>query len=133
MTKPGYKTKSFWAIALSMVLAVLMALGFEPNAVDAGPVAKAVGLLATLLAALGYTVWRGAVKVGDTTKPAWRQTEFWLSMAAILVSIAMASGVFEMSGPLYQALAAVAAVLAAAGYGGAQQQTLPGIIDDELL
>lgn len=120
----GYKTKSFWAAVAGMVLAVLYALGFGPDALDS-EVGKAVGLAGSLLVALGYTAWRGSVKAGQPGKAAWKQSEFWLSLAAVAVSLLMASGAFDVDGSVGKALAGAASFLALLGYGGAQAKSAP--------
>lgn len=125
MTKPGYKTKAFWLTTAAMATAVVMALGYAPEGLNPGPAGKAVGLLAAMLAAAGYAVRRSLVKKGDPTKPAWRQTEFWLSCAALLVGSLLASGAFAADGTVYKALGVAASMLALLGYGQSQAVQKP--------
>jgi hypothetical protein len=49
-------------------------------------------------------------------KPGFKTSEFWLTLAAVLVSMLMAAGVFGPQGNLYKALEVVAGILAAMGY-----------------
>lgn len=57
--KPGWQTTEFWLSSAATLLGILMASG----AIEAGSTwDKVVGLLITVLAALGYTVARAAVK-----------------------------------------------------------------------
>ena len=61
MDKPGYKTTEFWLATLAVVVGVLMASGaFESG----DSVAKALALVASVLASLGYSVSRGMAKKG---------------------------------------------------------------------
>lgn len=122
---PGYKTKGFWLTILSFIVAVLYALGFAPDAVDGGTPAKVVGLVASVLAAAGYAVSRGRVKLGTDAKPAWKQTEFYLSIAAFLVAALMASGAFDSEGRVVEVLGIAAGLLAMLGYGAGQKKQTP--------
>lgn len=61
--KPGYKTSEFW---LSLIAAVLAAL--VPFVGDYPPVAQAVGIGLSILAALGYTAARTSVKNNNEQK-----------------------------------------------------------------
>ena len=56
-------------------------------------------------------------------KPGWQTTEFWLSLIAVLVGTAIASGAVEEGTTLYQALAFIAVALTAMGYQVARRQT----------
>jgi hypothetical protein len=58
-TKPGYKTTEFWLAFVAMVIGAAFASGIFP-AESAGD--KVLGLAATVLTALGYTVSRTMVK-----------------------------------------------------------------------
>ena len=64
--KTGYKTTEFWLSAAAMVVGLLLASGmFEPAACKAswcGTALQALGLVATLLAQLGYTASRAMAK-----------------------------------------------------------------------
>lgn len=122
MQAPGLKTKAFWLTAGGLVLATLVALGYGPEATD-GTIGKGVALGGSLLAALGYTGWRGSVKAGQPGKPAWKQTEFWLSIVAVVVSLAAASGAFEMDSTAGKVIAFLGATLATLGYGKAQAKS----------
>ena len=57
--KPGYKTTEFWLSTIAMTIGALMASGIveTDSSFD-----KALGLAATILASLGYTVSRTMVK-----------------------------------------------------------------------
>ena len=60
MDKPGYKTTEFWLTFAAMLLSMLFAAGIfgEQSAVY-----KVLEVGAAVLAGLGYTVTRGAVKM----------------------------------------------------------------------
>ena len=47
--RPGYKSAGFWAVVATNIIAVLIALGYDPAGADPGSVAKAVGLLVGFL------------------------------------------------------------------------------------
>lgn len=49
-------------------------------------------------------------------KPGWKTTEFWLSLAAMLVGAVVASGVVPEAGPWSQVVGIIAGVLGALGY-----------------
>jgi len=57
--KPGYKTTEFWLSLAAMVIGAAMASGAFG---DESTLGKIVGLAASVLGALGYTITRGAVK-----------------------------------------------------------------------
>ena len=52
-------------------------------------------------------------------KPGWKTSEFWLSVAAVLVGALLASGAIT-SVPMMQALGIAASVLGALGYTAAR-------------
>lgn len=57
--KPGYKTTEFWLSTAVTVISMLYASG----AIGTGTgIDKVIGLIAGVLAAMGYTVSRGAAK-----------------------------------------------------------------------
>ena len=58
MTKPGYKTTEFWLTTVAMLVGALMASG----AFVEGPVAQGLGVVATILGGMGYSVSRGMAK-----------------------------------------------------------------------
>jgi hypothetical protein len=58
-TKPGYKTTEFWMAFVAMLIGAAFASGVFP-AESTGD--KLLGLGATVLSALGYTVSRTMVK-----------------------------------------------------------------------
>jgi hypothetical protein len=59
--KPGYKTTEFWLSLAAMIVGAALASGvFET---DSGG-DRILGLAATVLASLGYTVSRGIAKKG---------------------------------------------------------------------
>lgn len=55
-------------------------------------------------------------------KPGWKTSEFWLKVAALVVSLVLMSGYLDVSNAqhakLYDALVAIAGILAALGYAG---------------
>jgi hypothetical protein len=113
---PGYKTKSFW-----LTLAITLVGAFTASGVvasDSG-VAQGGALVFSALAAMGYTAIRAFAKSADGEKPAYKKTEFWLSMATVAVSALLGAGVFSAESGAAQALGLVAAALAALGYGAA--------------
>lgn len=61
-TKPGWKTSEFWLSTGAVVLGAVASSGLL---VPASPVAVAVGLLTSVLGALGYTASRTKVKTCD--------------------------------------------------------------------
>lgn len=60
-SKPGYKTTEFWLSTAAMVVGALFASGIFP-AESSGE--RILGLAASILASLGYTVSRAMVKRG---------------------------------------------------------------------
>jgi len=58
-TKPGFKTTEFWFSTAAAVIGILFASGFIA---EGGNVDKIVGMAATVLAGMGYTVSRGLAK-----------------------------------------------------------------------
>lgn len=58
--KPGWKTSEFYLTVAASIVGLLLASG----AFIEGPVAQALGVAATTLSALGYTVSRGQAKKG---------------------------------------------------------------------
>ena len=59
-TKPGFKTTEFWFSTAAAVIGILFASGAiaEGSSID-----KIVGMAATVLAGLGYTVSRSITKL----------------------------------------------------------------------
>jgi hypothetical protein len=57
--KPGYKTTEFWLAFAASVVGAAFASGLIPSE---SPIEKILGLAATVLASLGYTVSRTLVK-----------------------------------------------------------------------
>lgn len=57
--KPGYKTTEFWLAAVTSVVGLLMASDVFPTESAAG---QMLGILASVLASLGYSVSRGLAK-----------------------------------------------------------------------
>jgi len=53
-------------------------------------------------------------------KPGWKTTEFYLSLAAIVVGALVASGAFPADSPWFKLLGIAASILAALGYTGAR-------------
>lgn len=59
--KAGYKTTEFWLSTAAVVVGMVISLGFaDPD--GAGTWDKVVGVVCSLLAAMGYTVSRSNVK-----------------------------------------------------------------------
>lgn len=59
--KSGYRTTEFWLSLAAALVGSLLAAGAFPSE---SPWARALGALAASLAALGYSVSRGAAKRG---------------------------------------------------------------------
>lgn len=57
--KPGYKTSEFWLSLAAALLGAALTAGLFP---DTSPWAKILGVFASVLSALGYTVSRSIVK-----------------------------------------------------------------------
>lgn len=110
-TKPGYKTPGFFLAAITTIGAALMASG-----ADMGAAANAVALGISGLTAAGYTAYRVFKKSEDPKKPAWKTTEFWLSIAAAVLSIMYASGLVVDGGTFDKVVGFAAAALSMAGY-----------------
>lgn len=108
--KPGYKTVAFYA---SLVLTAFGALAASGS--DVGGLGV-IGFVFTSLSAAGYTAWRGFKKSENAKKPAWKTTEFWLSVSAALVAAVYASGLFAATSTVGKIVAAASALLASAGY-----------------
>lgn len=110
-TKPGYKTPGFFLAAITTIGAALMASG-----ANMGAAANAVALGISGLTAAGYAAFRAFKKSDDAAKPAWKTTEFWLSIAAAVLSIAYASGLVVDGGTFDKVIGFAAAALSMAGY-----------------
>ena len=54
--------------------------------------------------------------ISPAVKPGWQTTEFWLKVAAILLTALFASGVIPTSGMAAQITAIAATILGALGY-----------------
>jgi len=57
--KPGFKTSEFWLTAAATIVGLLVASGAFA---DAGPIGKALALLASALATAGYSYGRSLAK-----------------------------------------------------------------------
>lgn len=110
-TKPGVKTAGFWLASIVTLASALFASG-----ADLGPAASAVGFAISGLTAAGYAAFRAFKKSDDEHKPAWKTTEFWLSVVAAGVSIAYATGLIADGGTADKIVGGIAALLAMAGY-----------------
>jgi hypothetical protein len=66
--KPGWKTSEFWLSLLAMLLGALLASDAIPTD---SPTAKALGVVASILGALGYQVTRAAVKASGNKAAAF--------------------------------------------------------------
>lgn len=109
--KPGYKTPAFYLAILATLGSALFASGAAPGAVE-GYIA--MGL--TGLSAAGYAAFRAFKKSTDGTKPAYKTTEFWLSIAAALCSVVYASGAVTETGTVGKVIGVIAGLLAMLGY-----------------
>ena len=58
-TKPGYKTTEFWFSVVAAIVGLLFAAGVVPTG---STFEQVLSLVATILAALGYTVSRAIAK-----------------------------------------------------------------------
>lgn len=56
----------------------------------------------------------------EPVKPGYKTTEFWLSAVAVLLGLAMASGLIPSGSAWDQAVGLVVSALAAMGYTGAR-------------
>lgn len=110
-TKPGFKTLGFYLAMLATLGSALIASG-----ADVGAVGSAVAAGVTGLTAAGYAAFRAFKKSADPTKPAWKTTEFWLSIAAALLSVAYASGLVSDGGTVEKIVGIGASLLAMLGY-----------------
>jgi hypothetical protein len=61
--KSGYKTTEFWMIAAATIISTMLASGVFP---EGSVTLKMLGIAASILTALGYSVSRSFVKVADT-------------------------------------------------------------------
>jgi hypothetical protein len=61
-TKPGWKTTEFWLSFLAILAGAVMASGILDSLGNDHWAVKAVGLIVTILSAIGYTAQRGIVK-----------------------------------------------------------------------
>lgn len=59
--KPGYKSTEFWLSSIAILVGIVMASG---AIVEDSPVAQAIGVAASVLGAMGYSVSRGMAKKG---------------------------------------------------------------------
>lgn len=66
--KPGYKTSEFWLSLLAMLVGALVASDAIPTD---STVAKALGVVASILGALGYQVSRAYVKASGNKAAAF--------------------------------------------------------------
>ena len=60
--KPGYKTTEFWLALAATAIGAAAASGAIPTD---GPIAQAIGMIASALVALGYTGARFALKKAE--------------------------------------------------------------------
>ena len=115
--KPGYKTYGFWGAV------ALMVVSFFTNADVVGDhslVEKLAATIGALVTAAGYTAIRTFKKKDGETKPAYKTTEFWLSLAAGAIGALYASGAFDAGGPADRimgiAMGIATMILAGLGY-----------------
>lgn len=59
-------------------------------------------------------------------KPGYKTTEFWLTVAAVVVGLLIASGAFREGEPVYQVLTFAASALAAMGYSFSRSSVKKG-------
>lgn len=110
--KQGFKTLAFWAAAAVTALSALVASG----AAVPGWASQGAGAIVGMLTAAGYASWRSFRKGGPDGKPAWKTSEFWLSVAAAIVAGLLAAGVFPAGSTGDKLIAGAASLLALLGY-----------------
>ncbi len=59
--RPGYRTTEFWLTAIAEIVGLLLAGGILSTEGD-GAIARILGTIIVVLAALGYTVTRASLK-----------------------------------------------------------------------
>jgi len=64
-TRPGYKTTEFWLSLLATLIGLLMASGALDQLPEDSWIAKLIGGVVAVLAALGYSASRAKVKSGQ--------------------------------------------------------------------
>lgn len=64
-TRPGWKTTEFYLSLAAVIIGAVMASGALEGLGGDHWVVKVIGIVASVLGALGYTVARGFVKAGD--------------------------------------------------------------------
>jgi hypothetical protein len=111
MNTPGYKTPAFYLTLAATALAALFASG----AALPGSVASSGAVLLAALGSAGYASVRAFVKGADG-KPAWKTTEFWLSLSAVVVGALLGSGAFTDASSGAKLLGYLASALGALGY-----------------
>ena len=57
--KPGWKTTEFWLSLVAVLVGAVVASGVVP---ETGPWSQVIGIVSTVLGALGYSVTRGFAK-----------------------------------------------------------------------
>lgn len=107
----GYKTTGFWAVCVATVAAAILGSGV----ISSDSMSGGISAVIAALGAAGYSSLRAFVK-GDNGKPNWKTTEFWLSVAAVVVGAVLASGVFLDGSEVARLLGGASALLAALGY-----------------
>lgn len=108
--KPGYKTPGFYITLILTALSGLVASGVDIAGLGA------IGFVITSLTAAGYTAIRTIKKSENAAKPAYKTTEFYVSIFAALVAAAYASGSFVDTSKAGMVLGLLSTVLAALGY-----------------
>lgn len=66
--RPGWKTSEFWVSVAAMLIGALLASDLFPSD---SPTVKVLGVLASVLGALGYQVSRAVVKVSGNKAAAF--------------------------------------------------------------
>lgn len=112
METKGYKTPSFWLIFVATALSALFASNVVP---DASALTQGVSFAIMALGSVGYASARAFAK-GTSDKPAWKTTEFWLSLAAFVVGALTASGIFPAESTAMKIVGGIASLLVLAGY-----------------
>lgn len=110
---PGFRNPRFYIVAVLTLLSALAGSGAVPSG---GALEGGLGFILSALLATGYASVRAFAK-GVDGKPAWRSSEFWLSLAAAVVCLVQASGAWSENDKFVGALGFIATALAAAGYG----------------
>lgn len=116
--KPGYKTTEFYLTLVTILVGTALSTGFIPVGLP-GTIA---GTILTVLAALGYTYYRGELKkvqpilrLGDT-KSGYKTTEFWLSLFVIILNTCITTGLVRLDSSIDETIGLTGLVTLILGY-----------------